>query len=124
MMNSSIMKPSRKSSRTDVRTLIIVTDVSLSDLEAQFVHERCTNKRAAAETAYALACRYRNEDVDGKRRFDIAKTWALRAIELLDVLPSDKVEQVVSTRLETGGVPIPNLLHSAVVRIRLEDLLV
>lgn len=93
-------------------------------MQAQFEHELSTNKRAAAETAYALACRYRNKDVDGQRRFDIAKTWALRAIELLDDLPSDKVEEVTSTRLEVGGVPIPNLLHSDVVRNRLGDLLV
>lgn len=98
--------------------------MSPNELQAQFEHELSTNKRAAAETAYALACRYRNEDVDGRRRFDIAKTWALRAIELLDDLPSDTVEQIASTRREAGGVPIPDLLHSGVVRNRLADLLV
>lgn len=99
--------------------------MSLAELQAQFQHERrSTNKRAAAETAYALACRYRNEDVDDRRRFDIAKQWALRAIELLDDLPSDTLEQAASTRQEVGGVSIPDLMHSGVVRIRLEDLLI
>lgn len=97
---------------------------SLDELQAQFEHEMSTNKRAAAETAYALAFRYRNEDVDGRRRFDTAKAWALRAIEALDDLPSDTVEQVASTRLEVGGVEIPDLLHSDVVRNRLGDLLI
>lgn len=96
---------------------------SIDELQAQFEHELSTNTRAAAETAYALASRYRNEDVGGRRRFDIAKTWALRAIGLLNDLPSATVEQVASTRLEVGGVPIPNLLHSDVVRNRLDDLL-
>lgn len=97
--------------------------VSLNDLEAAFERELATNTRVPAETAYALAFRYRNEDVDGRRRFDIAKQWAMRAIELLDALPSDTVEQVASTRTEVGGVPIPDLLHSGVVRERLGDVL-
>jgi hypothetical protein len=92
-------------------------------LEAAFDIELTTDPRAAAETAYALAFRYRNQDVAGERRFDLAKQWATRAIELLDSLPSDTVDQVLSTRQSVGGVPIPDLLHSGVVRERLGDIL-
>lgn len=97
---------------------------SLDELQVAFSHEIGVNKRAAAETAYALAVRYRNEDVDGARRFDVAKIWATRAIKLLDELPSETLEQVASTRVSVGGVALPGLLHSGVVRERLNDLLI
>jgi hypothetical protein len=98
--------------------------VSLGQLEATFTHELATDTRAAAETAYALACRYATEYVGSDRRpFDIAKEWAVRAIELLDSLPADTVDQVASTRLSVGGVELPDLLHSGVVRERLADVL-
>jgi hypothetical protein len=96
---------------------------SLEHLQVQFNREVETNKRAAAETAYALAVRYRGEDVNGTRRFDIAGIWVRRAIELLDALPSDSVDQVTSTRTAVSGVPIPDLLHSGVVRQRLGDII-
>jgi hypothetical protein len=97
---------------------------SLEELQIAFHREVETNKRAAAETAYALAFRYRNEDVAGSRRFDVAKVWACRAIELLDCLPSDSVDQVVRTRSSVGGITLPELLHSGVVQNRLGDLLI
>lgn len=37
--------------------------VSLIELEATFERELLTDKRAAAEMAYALACPYRTEDI-------------------------------------------------------------
>jgi hypothetical protein len=92
-------------------------------LIAQFERELTTDPRAAAETAYALAFRYRDHDVDGSRRFDLAKEWAERAIELLDQQPSDTIDQVASGRQSVGGVLIPDLLHSGVVRERLSDVL-
>jgi hypothetical protein len=92
-------------------------------LIAQFERELAVDPRAAAETAYALAFRYRDHDVNGSRRFDLAKQWAERAIELLDRLPSSTVDQVASGRLSVGSVPIPGLLHSGVVRERLGDVL-
>jgi hypothetical protein len=49
--------------------------------------------------------------------------WATHAIELLDELPSETVDQVASTRMSVGGVPLPELLHSGVVRERLGDVL-
>jgi hypothetical protein len=81
-----------------------------------------TNRRAAAETAYALAWRHWSEYVGWGNPFDNAKAWAERAIELLDALPSQTVEQVASTRAYVGGISIPDLLHSGVVRERLADL--
>ncbi|MGH4019364.1 MAG: hypothetical protein ACRDT0_09040 [Pseudonocardiaceae bacterium] len=96
---------------------------SLGELRAAFEKELVTNKRAAAETAYALAFRYRNEDVDGSRHFNIAGEWARKAIDLLEQLPSDTIEQVVSTRTSVGGFELPELLHADVVRARLADVL-
>lgn len=96
---------------------------SVDELLAAFDHEAAVNKRVAAEIAYALAFRYRNEDIDGSRRFDLAGQWAHKAIELLDQLPSDSVSQVVSTRTSVGGINLPELLHAGVVRSRLADVL-
>ena len=97
--------------------------ISLVALEFAFDRELVSDKRAAAETTYALAFRYRNEDVDGRRRFDLAKVWATRSIELLDLLPADTLGQVSSTRQSVGGIPIPDLLYVDIVRQRLADVL-
>lgn len=97
---------------------------SLEELEAAFDAELKTDRRAAAETAYALAMRYRNEDVSGARRFDIAGEWARKAIDILEQLPSETVEQVASSRRSVGGVELPELLHDGVVRTRLADVLI
>lgn len=97
--------------------------VSRQELRAAFDHELATNTLAAAETAYALAFRYRNEDVQGQRRFDLARKWATRSIELLDSLPSATLTDVASTRVCVGGVEVPDLLHTDVVRERLGDVL-
>jgi hypothetical protein len=96
---------------------------SIDELRVAFDSELVRDKRAAAETAYALAFRYRNEDVDGERRFDLASVWATCAVELLDELPSETLDQVASTRMAVGGVPLPELLHAGVVRERLIDVL-
>lgn len=98
--------------------------VSLDELEAAFARELQTDKRVAAETAYALAFRYRSEDIEGVRRFDLAKIWATRAIEILNALPSHSMEQVVSTRPSVGGVMLPDLFHAGIVRERLFDVLI
>jgi hypothetical protein len=96
---------------------------SLEELQIEFNRKVEIDRRAAAETAYALAFRYRDQDVGGCRRFDIAKIWAVRAIELLDSLPSTTIDQVASSRASVGGVSIPELLHSGVVTARLGDVL-
>ncbi|WP_217281640.1 hypothetical protein [Kibdelosporangium persicum] len=98
--------------------------MSLEELEATFERELLTDKRAAAETAYALACRHRTEyDGSGQHPFKVAKEWAVRAIKILDELPAEHIDQVTSTRMSVGGVDLPELLHSGVVRERLADLL-
>lgn len=97
---------------------------SLEALQVEFNRELESDKRAAAETAYALAVRYRNEDVGGTRRFDVAAIWARRALALLNDLPCESLDDVATTRQFVGGVPIPDLLHASVVRERLNDLLI
>ena len=97
---------------------------SVADLERAFHQEILKDRRTAAETAYALAWRYRTEYVDCVQSpCETARKWALRSIELLDALPSDTVAQVSSTRMSVGGVELPALLHADVVRVRLADLL-
>ena len=96
---------------------------TIAELEAVFEHEVATDRRAAAETAYALAWRHRSEYVGQGHPFDNSKAWAERAIELLDALPSDTVDQVASGRASVAGVPLPDLLHAGVVRERLADVL-
>lgn len=98
--------------------------VSLDEIEAAFDREFENDKRVAAETAYALAFLYRNHDVRGRRRFDLAKHWASRAIEILDALPSESLDHVVSTVDSIAGIAIPGFLHSGVIRERLADVLV
>jgi hypothetical protein len=97
---------------------------TIAELEETYSRERVVNMRAAAETAYALATRYRGEDVDGERRFDLAGRWAETAVQLLEELPSERLDQVVSTRASVGGVPLPELLHAQVARVRLADVLI
>lgn len=98
--------------------------ISLDALELAFDRELITNRRAAAETAYALALRYRNKDVDGSRRFDLAKIWATRAIDILEKLPCERLDQVASTRQSVSGIALPELFHAGVVRQRLADVLI
>lgn len=100
-----------------------VNSTTMENLHAAFDRELDTDRRAAAETAYALAFHYRNADVNGRRRFDLAKQWAARAVDLLNGLPSDTLDGVASTRASVGGIPIPELLHSGTVRERLGDVL-
>jgi hypothetical protein len=98
--------------------------LSVAELESAFLREVVEDRRAAAETAYALACRYQTEYVEGcMSPSDVARGWAIRSIELLDSLRSDTVEQVSSLRQSVGGVELPDLLHSGVVRNRLSDVL-
>lgn len=92
-------------------------------LQLAFHEELRTDRRAAAETAYALASKYRDCDVEGTRRFDLAMLWASRSVDLLEQLPSDSLSEVASTRESVAGVPIPGLFHAAIVYERLGDVL-
>jgi hypothetical protein len=91
---------------------------SLGELEAAFAHELATDRWAASETAYALAVRYRQAWEPGK-----AGEWAQKAIDLLDELPSDTLEQVATTRVSVGGVTLPSFLHADLVRARHADVM-
>src|SRR5689334_10895001 len=91
----------------------------LSELRRQYDEERFyQDDRAAAELAYALAVRLRE---DG--RLDEARRYAGECLQLAESLPSKSLDDVASGRLEVGGVPLPERFHDGVVRVRLADLL-
>jgi hypothetical protein len=87
-------------------------------LEAAFAQEVAVDRWAAAETAYALTVRYRQADEPAK-----AGAWARRAVELLEELPADRLDQVATRRVRVGGVTLPELLHAELVRQRHADIM-
>lgn len=86
---------------------------SAEELESIFQQELATNRWAAAESAYALAVRHR--DVGD---WEKSREWVQQCLRLLEGFPSDTEEQTATTRVSVGGVPLPNYLHSGVVRDR------
>jgi hypothetical protein len=91
----------------------------ISELRKQYEEERFyQDDRAAAEYAYALAVRLR--DVG---ELDEARRYAGECLTLAESLSSSTLDDVASTRLNVGGVPIPERFHDGVVRVRLADLL-
>ncbi len=91
---------------------------SLLALEEAFAYELRSDRWSAAETAYALAARYRDAcDLDKTRE------WAESAIELLEEFPSDSIDQVSTGRVKVGGVLLPDYLHADVIRYRFDDVL-
>jgi hypothetical protein len=76
------------------------------------------NYRAAAEFAYALAVRLREIGL-----IEEACRFARECLQLAETLPSETVEDVVSSRQSVGGVPLPDYFHDDVVRWRLAPLL-
>jgi hypothetical protein len=93
-------------------------EISTTELEAAYDHELKTDRWAAAETAYALAVRYRRAWEPDK-----AGEWARKAIDLLNELPSDSPDQVATTRASVGGVVLPDFLHADLVRSRHADVM-
>jgi hypothetical protein len=93
-------------------------ETSLAELEAAYDHELKTDRWAAAETAYALAVRYRRAWEPDK-----AGEWARKAIDLLNELPSESPDQVATTRVSVGGVVLPDFLHADLVRSRHADVM-
>lgn len=92
---------------------------SIAELRKQYDEERFyQDDRAAAEYAFALAVRLR-EAGDA----DEASRYARECLRLAESLPSRTLDDVASTRLEIGGVPMPDRFHDGVVRARLADLL-
>jgi len=92
---------------------------SIAELKKQF-EEECyySDDRAAAEYAYVLAVRLRNDDDRAE-----AQKYAREALRLAERLPSSSLDDVASSRLTLGGVPLPERFHDGVVRTRLADLL-
>lgn len=93
-------------------------DGTLPDLEAAFDRELLTDKWTAAETAYAIATKYRDAgDVESARK------WLGNLRDLLAQFPSDTLEQTATRRMTVAGVMIPEYLHDGVVVARFEGLL-
>ena len=76
------------------------------------------NMRITAEYAYAVAVRLREVG-----RADEAEHYARQCLQLMESLPADSLEDVVSERQSVGGVPLPDHFHDDVVRSRLANLL-
>ena len=92
---------------------------SISEVRKQYEDE-CffQDNRAAAEYAFALAVRLRE---DGQ--IEDARRYAAECFRLAASLPSGTLDDVVSRRQSVGGVPLPDHFHDGVVRTRLADLL-
>jgi hypothetical protein len=90
---------------------------SVLELERTFQQELATDRWAAAESAFALASRCRDEGDWAKSR-----EWVQQCLQLLEGFPADSLEQVATTRTSVAGVALPNYLHDGVVRERFGDL--
>lgn len=91
----------------------------IAELRRRFEEERFyQDDRAAAEYAYALAVRLREAG-----ETDEAREYARQCLRLTRSLPARSLDDVASTRLNVGGVPLPERFHDGVVRARLADLL-
>jgi hypothetical protein len=76
------------------------------------------DRRLTAEYAYAVAVRLREVG-----RADEAEHYARQCLQLMESLPADSLDDVVSERQSVGGVPLPDHFHDGVVRSRLANLL-
>ncbi|GHJ28566.1 hypothetical protein TPA0910_29990 [Streptomyces hygroscopicus subsp. sporocinereus] len=90
---------------------------SVQELESTFQQELATDRWAAAESAYALASRYREQG-----DWEKSREWVKQCLQLLEGFPADTMEQVATTRTSVGGVALPNYLHEGVVRERFGEL--
>lgn len=90
---------------------------SHEELESAFRRELSEDRWAAAETAYALAVRYRESGDQPK-----SHEWARQCIEVLKSFPSDTEQQTATIRVTVGGVTLPNYLHADVVKSRFGEL--
>ena len=53
---------------------------------------------------------------------DEARKYAGECLRLVEALPSATLEDMASSRLNVGGVPLPERFHDGAVRDRLADL--
>lgn len=86
-------------------------------LRRALYEEMARDKRFAAETAYVLAYRARE---DGQ--VSEAREWLRLTLELLADTPTDTLDDVATSRRSIAGVQIPDYLHDGVVRSRFEGL--
>lgn len=92
---------------------------SIAELRKSFDEEMFySDDRAAAEYAYVLAIRLRA--VGAKEE---ARKYARESLRLAEGLSAKSLDDVASTRLTLGGVPMPERFHDGVIRARLHDLL-
>ena len=92
---------------------------SINEVRKLYEDERFyQDDRAAAEYAFALAVRLREVG-----QTDEARRYAAECVRIAESLPSNSLDDVVSTRQSVGGVPLPDHFHDGVVRARLADLL-
>ncbi|MET8544070.1 hypothetical protein ABZW03_25980 [Kitasatospora sp. NPDC004799] len=90
---------------------------SVQELESIFQRELATDRWAATETAYALAVHLRDAGDWPKSR-----EWVQQCLQLLEGFPDETEDQVATTRVAVGGVPLPTYLHTGVIRERFGDL--
>ncbi|MFC9228316.1 hypothetical protein ACFTZI_05000 [Streptomyces decoyicus] len=90
---------------------------SVQELETGFQQELATDRWAAAETAYALASRFRDAS-----DWEKSREWVKQCLQLLEGFPADTEDQVATQRTSVGGIDLPNYLHEGVVRSRFGDL--
>jgi hypothetical protein len=91
--------------------------VSVAELETSFQRELATDRWAATETAYALAVS--NRDAGDWQQ---SRAWVAQCLRLLAGFPTETEDQVATTRVSVGGVPLPTYLHEGVVRERFGQL--
>ncbi|MFD7222931.1 hypothetical protein ACFV9P_18150 [Streptomyces sp. NPDC059892] len=89
---------------------------SVEELETGFQKELGTDRWSAAESAYALAVRHRDNG-----DWDTSREWVNQCLLLLEGFPSDTLEDVATKRMSVGGVQLPAYLHDGVVRDRFGD---
>ena len=75
-------------------------------------------KREAAELAYAIAVR-----LQAQGRVRDASKHGQTCLALYEELLTSTIDQCTPTRMEVGGVTLPDYLHEGVVRSRLGHLL-
>ncbi|MET9447291.1 hypothetical protein [Streptomyces cinerochromogenes] len=90
---------------------------SVQELEYTFQQELASDRWAAAESAYALASRYREQG-----DWEKSREWVKQCLQLLEGFPAGTMEEVATTRTSVGGVALPNYLHEGVVHERFGEL--
>lgn len=91
---------------------------TIKKLEKKFNEEYEIDKRNAAEVAYVIASLAKQN-----RDFEKAKIYALKAIEIFEILNIKTLEEAAARNDIIEGVVIPELIHEGVIRERFKDIL-